>query len=161
MAPIRLKLCQNAFQTISHISFFDAEHWTKFRIFCKLWTSIYPPRMAPFGLKLWENSFQTIPDISFFDAKNFLFDKNFVNKNCCYHPPQKSVKCLFWRSYEFLDVNGRSASKNHCQTYRFQPFTTLGGGVKKTVCVFFVSLGKKKLAPSLLWNRTLMYVNVR
>ena len=144
MAPIRLELCQNAFQTIPDISFFDAETKQKQNWFCcKLWRSVYPPRMAPFGLKLWENAFQTIPDISFFDAEKKKSSKDFVKQ--IFATPRKSVKCLFWRSCEFLDVNSRSALKIHCQTYRFQPFTTLGGGVKKAVSVFFVSFGKKNL----------------
>ena len=80
MAPIRLKLCQNAFQTIPDISFFDAENENFFEFVCKLWTSVYPPRMAPFGLKLWENAFQMIPDISFFDAGKKKSTKNFVKR---------------------------------------------------------------------------------
>ena len=148
MAPIRLKLCQNAFQTIPDISFFDAGN-KKSRIFCKLWRSVYPPRMAPFGLKLWENAFQMIPDISFFDAEKILFDKNFRQTNFCSPPqPWKSANCLFWRSCEFSDVTSRCASKIHCPNYRFQPSTTLGGGVKKAVSVFGVTFGQKKLAPS-------------
>ena len=75
-------------------------------------------------------------------------------------PKRVLDKCLFWRSCEFLDVNSRSALKIHCQTYRFQPFTTLGGGVKKAVSVFFVSFGKKKLAPSSLRNSTLCYYDI-
>ena len=69
MAPFGLKLCENAFQMIPDVSFFDAEN-VKNRVFAKLRTAVYPPRMTPFGLKLWENAFQTIPDISFFDAQN-------------------------------------------------------------------------------------------
>ena len=81
----------------------------------------------------------------------FLFDtfccRNFVFVN----PPKKiSAKCLFWRTCECLDVAIRCASKIHCQTYRFQPSTTLGGGVRKAFSVFFVSFGLKKLIPSSL-----------
>ena len=68
MPPIGAKLCQNAFQTIPNIWFFDAPQF----FFSKLWTAVYPPRMAPIGAKLCQNAFQTIPDIWFFDArKNF------------------------------------------------------------------------------------------
>ena len=95
-----------------------------------------PTRMAPNGLKLREHAFQVIPDISFFD-KNFRL-KIFVNTL-----KDVSAKCLFWRSYEGLDVTSRCASKIHCQTYRFQPSTTLGGRVKEAKTVFFVSFGLK------------------
>ena len=72
MAPFGLKLCQNAFQTIPDISFFDAEDIGIFAILreiSKFRTAVYPSRMAPIGLKLGQNAFQTIPDISFFDAE--------------------------------------------------------------------------------------------
>ena len=65
------------------------------------------------------------------------------------------ANCLFWGTCECLDVTIRCASKIHCQTYRFQPSTTLGGGVRKAKTVFVVSFGQKKLIPSsinaILW----------
>ena len=150
MAPIGLKLCQNAFQTIPDISFFDAGH----KIVSHFLQTL-KIRLPPEDGSVWPETLgKRVSD----DPRHFIFRRQrknfrqkFSSKTFLLPPPKKkSVKCLFWRSCEFLDVNGRSASKNHCQTYRFQPFTTLGGGVKKAVCVFFVSLGKKKLAPSLL-----------
>ena len=84
-----------------------------------------------------------IPDISFFDVENKFpakfSTKIFVGKFFC----QNSAKCLFWRSCAGLDVTGRCASKIHCQTYRFQPSTTLGGGVKREKTVFFRSFDQK------------------
>ena len=160
MAPIGLKLCQNAFQTIPDISFFNAGHKFVFAFFANFEDPFTPRGWLRLAWNFGKTRFRRSPTFHFSTPKKKFSTKNFV-KNIFATPPRKSVKCLFWRSCEFLDVSGRSASKNHCQTYRFQPFTTLGGGVKKAVCVFFVSLGKKKLAPSLLWNRTLMYVNVR
>ena len=44
-----------------------------------------------------------------------------------------------------MDVTIRCASKIHCQTYRFQPSMTLGGGVKEAVSVFDVTFGEKNL----------------
>ena len=73
MTPFGLKLCQNAFQTIPDVSFFDDKNikfLTKNR---KLWTAVYLPRMAPIWLKLGQNAFQTIPDISYFDTENIVF----------------------------------------------------------------------------------------
>ena len=58
--------------------------------------------MAPFGRKLWENAFQMIPNISFFDVEKKM-EKMFVGK---------LANCLFRRSYGFLGVIGRCASKN-------------------------------------------------
>ena len=147
MAPIGAKLRQNAFRTIPNISVFDVEQKIS-----KLRTAVYPPRMAPIGLKLWENAFQVIPDISFFDAhkhfwrQKFLSEKNFVNS-----PNFFSAKCLFWRSCAGLHASIECRSKIHCQTYRFQPSTTLGGGVKREKTDFFRSYGEKKLIPSLLF----------
>ena len=93
--------------------------------------------MAPFGLKLWENAFQTIPNISFFDAEKFFlanfFDENFRKKKKFVG---KSTNCLFLRSYGFLDVIGRCASKSYPQSFDFQLSTTFGGGVKEIVSIF-------------------------
>ena len=149
MAPIRLKLCQNAFQTIPDISFSTLKTKKKSIILQTLKIRLPPEDGSVWPETLGKHVSDDPRHFIFRQQKNFPI-KHFIKKVFVTPPPRKSVKCLFWRSCEFLDVNGRSASKNHCQTYRFQPFTTLGGGVKKAVCVFFVSLGKKKLAPSLL-----------
>ena len=76
MAPIGLKLCQNAFQTIPNVSFFDTKIFLVDNFF-KLLTAIYPSNRAPIGLKLCQNAFQTIPNISFSDVKTFV-SSNFV-----------------------------------------------------------------------------------
>ena len=83
--------------------------------------------------------FRWSPTFDFSAAKKFYSTNIFVNP-----PKDVLAKCLFWRSCEGLDVTGRCASKIHCQTYRFQPSTTLGGGVRKAFSVFFVSFGEKK-----------------
>ena len=54
----------------------------------------------------------------------------------------------FWRSCAGLHTNVECSSRIHCQNYRFQPSTTLGGGVKRVKTVFVVSFGLKKLIPS-------------
>ena len=48
----------------------------------------------------------------------------------------KSTNCLFLRSYGFLDVIGRCASKSYPQSFDFQLSTTFGGGVKEIVSIF-------------------------
>ena len=105
--------------------------------------AVYPSNMAPFGLKLWENAFQTIPNISFFDVENKIlakfFDENFRKKKFV----GKSTNCLFLRSYGFLDVIGRCASKSYPQSFDFQLSTTFGGGVKEIVSIFFPTFGQK------------------
>ena len=122
------------------------------KIFSKLRTAVYPPNMAPIGAKLCQNAFQVIPDISFFDAKNKFSTKMFDKKNSRQHPEKFfSTKCLFWRSCAGLHATIEWSSKIHCQTCRFQPSTTLGGGVKREKAVFFVSFGQKtNLIPSSL-----------
>ena len=75
MAPIGLKLWENAFQAIPDISFFDVEKFVS-----KLRTAVYPLRMAPFGLKLWENAFQMIPDILCSDVEKNLLTKKFIRR---------------------------------------------------------------------------------
>ena len=92
--------------------------------------------MAPFGLKLWENAFQMIPDISFFDVEKKKWRKfsiKFSSKNFF---DGKSTNCLFLRSYGFLDVIGRCASKSYPQSFDVQLSTTFGGGVKEIVSIF-------------------------
>ena len=69
MAPIRLKLCQNAFQTIPDISFFDAGPKNKFGFVANFEDPFTPRGWLRLARKLWENAFQMIPDISFFDAE--------------------------------------------------------------------------------------------
>ena len=75
---------------------------------------------------------------TFFATKIFGANKVFVNTTKHF-----SAKCLFWRSYAGLHATGICSSKIHCQNYRFQPSTTLGGGVKKGKTVFVVSFGQK------------------
>ena len=87
-------------------------------------------RMAPFGLKLWENVFQMIPNISLFDTQKKLTKFSttvFVGK---------LANCLFRRSYGFLDVIGRCASKNDSRGFDFQPSTIFGRGVKVVQTIF-------------------------
>ena len=94
----------------------------------------------------WSPTFDFSTPTKIFRQK-FLPEKFFVKT-----PKRVSAKCPFWRSCAGLDVTIRCASKIHCQTYRFQPSTTLGGGVKEGKTVFVVSFGRKKLIPSsLLW----------
>ena len=59
----------------------------------------------------------------------------------------KLTNCLFLRSYGFLDVIGRCASKSYPQSFDFQLSTTFGGGVKEIVSVFFPTFGQKWLQP--------------
>ena len=74
MAPFGLKLCQNAFQMIPDVSFFDDKNIKIMQNVCKLWMAVYLLRMAPIWLKLGQNTFQTIPDISYFDIDKFSWD---------------------------------------------------------------------------------------
>ena len=62
----------------------------------------------------------------------FLSENFFVDT-----PKFFSTKCLFWRSCAGLHATIECSSKIHCQTCRFQPYTTLGGGVKREKTVFF------------------------
>ena len=55
----------------------------------------------------------------------------------------KLTNCLFLRSYGFLDVIGRCASKSYPQSFDFQLSTTFGGGVKEIVSIFFPTFGQK------------------
>ena len=103
--------------------------------------------MAPFGLKLWENAFQTIPDISFFDAEKKNWRKFSIKFSSIFFFEGKSTNCLFLRSYGFLDVIGRCASKSYPQSFDFQLSTTFGGGVKEIVSIFFPTFGQKLLQP--------------
>ena len=59
----------------------------------------------------------------------------------------KSTNCLFLRSYGFLDVIGRCASKSYPQKFDFQLSTTFGGGVKEIVSIFAPTFGQKWLQP--------------
>ena len=78
-----------------------------------------------------------------FDFRNISQTMFFVNT-----PKRVLEKCLFWRSCAGLHATVECSSRIHCQNYRFQPSTTLGGGVKRVKTVFVVSFGLKKLIPS-------------
>ena len=148
MAPIGLKLCQNAFQTIPDISFFDSGHKFCFAFFANFEDPFTPRGWLRLAWNFGKTRFRRSPTFHFSTPKKKFSIKVFVKNIFAPPPPWKSVKCLFWRSCEFLDVNGRSASKNHCRNYGFQPSTTLGGGVKKAISVFFSwLLAKKNLYP--------------
>ena len=115
--------------------------------------AVYPSNIAPFDLKLCQNAFQVIPDISFFDTHKHFWRQKFLSENFFVNIPKIfSTKCLFWRSCAGLHATIECSSKIHCQTCRFQPSTTLGGGVKREKTVFFQSYGLKKLMPSPLQN---------
>ena len=105
--------------------------------------AVYPPRMAPFGFKLWENAFQMIPDISFFDVRkkksmnifdNFFGGTIFANF---------FSKCLFLKRYDILDVTGSCSSKNDPRGFEIQPSAALGGGVKRSVYVFWLDIWRQ------------------
>ena len=82
--------------------------------------------MAPFGLKLWENTSQMIPDISFFNDDQKKLAKISIKIFVKFFFSRKSTSCLFLRSYGFLDVIGRVASKNDPRSFDFQLSTTFG-----------------------------------
>ena len=84
--------------------------------------------------------------------QTFLATKIFVGKIFRQQPEIFSANCLFWRSCAGLHASIECRPKIHGQTYRFQPSTTLGRGVKKEKTVFFRSYGLKKLIPSPLQN---------
>ena len=52
-------------------------------------------------------------------------------------------KCLFWSSYDFLDITNRFSSKNDPQGFDFQLTTTLGGWVNIPLKVFCMTFGPK------------------
>ena len=82
--------------------------------------------------------------------QSFLATKFLVGKIFRQQPEFFLAKWLFWRSCAGLHASIECRSKIHCQTYRFQPSTTLGGGVKRKKTVFFQSFGEKQLIPSSL-----------
>ena len=83
-----------------------------------------------------------------FRRRKFFFGKNFWWKFSSKKKfVGKSTNCLFLRSYGFLDVIGRCASKSYPQSFGFQLSTTFGGGVKEIVSIFFPTFGQKWLQP--------------
>ena len=98
----------------------------------------------PLTLRMWLRSawnfgktrFRRFPTFHFSTPKEKIcrkfsikiFAKNFFDG--------KLTNCLFLRSYGFLDVIGRCASKSYPQSFDFQLSTTFGGGVKEIVSIF-------------------------
>ena len=149
MAPIGAKLGQNAFQTIPDISFFDAENQKK----CRTLNGRLP-------LEYGSVRPQTLGKCVSDDSQHFIFRrrKNFLGQNFWWKFSSKkkfvgkSTNCLFLRSYGFLDLIGRCASKSYPQSFDFQLSTTFGGGVKEIVSVFFPTFGQKWLQPFSLFG---------
>ena len=93
--------------------------------------------------------FRWSPTFHFSAAQTFFATKIVVAKTFFVNGPKIfSAKCLFWSSCAGLHTNVECSSRIHCQNYRFQPSTTLGGGVKRQKTVFIVSFGLKKLIPT-------------
>ena len=145
MAPFGLKLWENAFQAIPDMSFFNVKNLSETS------NGRLPPKDGSDQAQTWGKRVSGDPRHFIFRRPiHFLQQKKLSEKFFVNTPNFFSAKCLFWRSCAGLDVSGECSSKIHCQTYRFQPSTTLGGGVKreKTVFLFFFSFGvlaKKKL----------------
>ena len=148
MAPIATKLRQNAFRTIPDISFFDEKN------FFETSNGRLPPED---GSDRPETSGKRVSG----DPRHFIFrrHKHFLRPKFLLQffffvngPKIFSAKCLFWSSCAGLHTSVECSSRIHCQNYRFQPSTTLGGGVKREKTVFFRSYGLKKLIPSPLPN---------
>ena len=132
MAPFGLKLWENAFQTIPDISFFDAENQKK----CRTLNGRLP-------LEYDSVRPQTLGKCVSDDSQHFIFRRRkkffwpkFLMKIFVKNFVGKSTNCLFLRSYGFLDVIGRCASKSYPQSFDFQLSTTFGGGVKEIVSIF-------------------------
>ena len=89
MAPIRLKLCQNAFQTIPDISFFDAENRNLFANFEGPFT---PRGWLRLAWNFGKTRFRLSPTFHFSTPKEKKIDKNFRLKIFCYPPPPKVSK---------------------------------------------------------------------
>ena len=140
MAPFGLKLWEKAFQTIPDISFFDAENQTKMLNF--KW---------PFTPRIWLRSasnfgkmrFRRFPTFHFSTPKKIFWPKFLMKIFAKKKIVRKSTNCLFLRSYGFLDLIGRCASKSYPQSFDFQLSTTFGGGVKEIVSIFFPTFGQK------------------
>ena len=140
------------FDNFFSFGMFDAED--NF-FFFKLWMAVYPSNMAAFGLKLWENAFQTIPNISFSTSKK-KWQKFSIKKSSTLFFDRKSTNCLFLRSYGFLDLIGRCASKSYPQSFDFQLSTTFGGGVKEIVSTFAPDFRSKMTSRLLFFRRRKM-----
>ena len=111
--------------------------------FCKTLTGRLPPedgsvRPQTLGKRVSDDSQHFIFRRRIFFWQKFLM-KIFVQKIFV----GKSTNCLFLRSYGFLDVIGRCASKSYPQSFDFQLSTTFGGGVKEIVSIFFPTFGQK------------------
>ena len=63
----------------------------------------------------------------------------------------KSANCLFLRSYGFLDVIGRCASKNDPRSFDFQLSTTFGRGVKEMISSGRHDFWQGETLPSNCW----------
>ena len=52
-------------------------------------------------------------------------------------------KCLFLKRYDILDVTGSCSSKNDPRGFEIQPSAALGGGVKRSVYVFWLDIWRQ------------------
>ena len=106
--------------------------------FCKTLTGRLPPedgsvRPQTLGKRVSDDSRHFIFRRRKFSIRIFI-KKIFVGK---------LTNCLFLRSYGFLNVIGRCASKSYPQSFDFQLSTTFSGGVKEIVSIFSLIFGQK------------------
>ena len=73
-----------------------------------------------------------------FRRRKIFFGKNFSKKFW-----RKINNSIFWRSYAGLSVTGRCALKSYCLQFIYFLSTTLGEGVKDSICVFEAHLEPK------------------
>ena len=159
MAPIGLKLWQNAFQTIPHISFFgDKPPWKK-----KNCVGFSRPRTTSKNLHV----FAVLEELRFFERNGQMrlekllrfprfsarydpwrrgkrietcfwppsSEKNDFHMTCVLMKNEKIQKIIIvsplWRSKDFLSEIGRCVLKSYYDFPDFQLVATLGGGVKE------------------------------
>ena len=86
---------------------------------------------------------ETLPQSVSDDLQLFVFRRRKPKK--LIKNRTKARKCLFWRSYEFLSVTGRSVSKNDPRWKHFWLCTTFGGEVKRSISIIFLNFGHNRL----------------
>ena len=94
---------------------------------------------------LGKTRFRRFPTFHFSTPKNLFWPKFLMKIFAKKKIVGKSTNCLFLRSYGFLDLIGRCASKSYPQSFDFQLSTTFGRGVKEIVSnwQFFPRLSAK------------------
>ena len=123
-------------QFLCYVTFSNADSWIS--IFFETSNGRLPPEHGSDRRETLEKRVSGDLQVFIFRCWNIFLDKNFVKGSIFFFK-----KLVFWRSYEFLSVTGRSVVKSYCPNCLYFWGDFLGEGVNDSKCVENLDLAPK------------------